>query len=42
MGHRRGRRVWVQLGLVAVFIALTVWNGLAFHKVIDGNADIAL
>ncbi|WP_411733790.1 lysostaphin resistance A-like protein [Paeniglutamicibacter sp.] len=36
------RRVWVQLGLVAVFIALTAWNGLAFHKVIDGNADIPL
>ena len=36
------RRVWVQLGLVAVFIALTAWNNLAFHKVIDGNAEIPL
>ena len=34
------RRVWAQLGLIAVFIALTAWNGLAFHKVIDGNAEI--
>lgn len=36
------RRVWVQLGLVAVFIALTGWNNLAFHNVIEGNADIPL
>lgn len=36
------RRVWVQLGLVAVFIALTGWNNLAFHKVIGGNAEIPL
>lgn len=36
------RRVWVQLGLVAVFIVLTGWNGLAFHKVIDGSAEIPL
>lgn len=36
------RRVWVQLGLVVVFIALTGWSNLAFHKVIDGNANIPL
>jgi membrane protease YdiL (CAAX protease family) len=36
------RRVWVQLGLAAVFIALTAWNNLAFHHVIDGSADIPL
>ncbi|MEO6533856.1 MAG: CPBP family intramembrane glutamic endopeptidase [Pseudolysinimonas sp.] len=36
------RRVWVQLGLVSVFIVLTGWSGLAFHKVIDGSAVIPL
>ncbi|WP_029704510.1 CPBP family intramembrane glutamic endopeptidase [Arthrobacter sp. TB 26] len=36
------RRVWAHLGLVAVFIALTGWNNLAFHNVIDGNANIPL
>lgn len=34
------RRVWVQLGLVTVFIALTGWNNLVFHNVIEGNVDI--
>jgi membrane protease YdiL (CAAX protease family) len=36
------RRVWMQLGLVVVFIALTGWNNLVFHNVIEGNADIPL
>lgn len=36
------RRVWVQLGLVAVFIVLTGWNNLAFHNVINGDAGIPL
>lgn len=35
-------RVRVQLGLVAVLIVLTGWNNLAFHKVIDDNAEIPL
>ena len=39
---RARRRVWVQLGLVAVVIALTAWNGLAFHKVVDGGTEIPL
>ena len=34
------RRVWVQLGLVSVFIALTGWNNLAFHHVTADNAAI--
>jgi membrane protease YdiL (CAAX protease family) len=36
------RRVWVQLGVAAVFIAFTAWNGLAFHHVIGGDAGIPL
>ena len=36
------RRVWVQLGLVLVLIALTGWNNLVFHHVIVGDAEIAL
>ncbi|MBK8469451.1 MAG: CPBP family intramembrane metalloprotease [Actinomycetales bacterium] len=36
------RRVWVQLALVAVFIALTGWNNLAFHNVTAEDAAIPL
>jgi membrane protease YdiL (CAAX protease family) len=34
------RRVWVQLGLVSVFIVLTGWSNLSFHNVIGGSAGI--
>lgn len=40
VGGPARRRVWVQLALVSVFIALTGWNNLAFHNVIDGDARI--
>lgn len=36
------RRVWLQLGIVVLFIVLTAWNGLVFHAVVTDAPGVPL
>jgi membrane protease YdiL (CAAX protease family) len=38
----RRPRVWVQLGIVALFVTLTAWRGLGFHDVVGPEATMPL
>lgn len=35
-------RLWLQLGLTLLFVLLTAWNGLVFHRVLPPGAAIPL
>ena len=35
-------RLWLQLGLTLLFVALTAWQGLAFHRVVAPDASLPL
>jgi membrane protease YdiL (CAAX protease family) len=35
-------RLWLQIGLILLFILLTAWSGLAFHKVVVPDASLPL
>ncbi len=35
-------RLWLQTGLILVFVVLTAWNGLVFHQVVAPTATIPL
>lgn len=35
-------RLWLQIGLILIFIGLTAWRGLAFHNVVARGASIPL
>ena len=38
----RRARMWLQLGIITLFVALTAWRGLGFHQVIGPDATIPL
>jgi membrane protease YdiL (CAAX protease family) len=35
-------RLWLQVGLILIFVVLTAWRGLAFHRVLGPDAALPL
>lgn len=35
-------RLWLQIGLILLFIVLTAWNGLGFHQIVAPDVSIPL